>query len=227
MMVEVQKHGFSFEEWVRNQFFDGYQATSYTGHWDVPAEANLRLGGLPVSIKTAKYGSPIGLGDALRQFNVREDFLLIVGYWKQEGPNKRFVNTVAATIRSNLWRSIWSPITQDDLQRLDGTIKDRSIGYREARIRAQKIKSASPFADVAITLNPKIDSKVQRRLQCSISFKLMFDRLVPGANGGKIENPELFGVKVMKPFPSGPRKFHRNSRKKLQDLLRLRNGLNR
>ena len=206
-MVEVQKHGFKFEEWARDQFFGGYRAASYTGHWDVPTEANERFGGMPVSIKTAKYGSPVGLGDALRQFSIEEDFLLIVGYWKQEGPNKRFVNIVTPIITINMWRSLWLPITLGDLRRLDATIKDRSIGYRAARVRAQEIKSGSPFADAAITVNPKIDSKTQRRLQCSIGFALMFDRISPTADRSESTNPELFGVQAIKPFASGPRKF--------------------
>lgn len=193
---------------MRDQFFGGYRADSYTGHWDVPAEANKRFGGIPVSIKTAKYGSPVGLGDALRQFSIEEDFLLIVGYWKQEGPNKRFVNIVAATIRTNLWRSLWLPIILGHLRVLDATIKDRSIGYREARIRAQEIKSGPPFVDAAITVNPKIDSKTQRRLQCSIGFALMFDRIAPAADQGEDVTPELFGVPVIKPFISGPREFN-------------------
>jgi hypothetical protein len=208
-MPEVQRHGFTFEEWVRKQFFGGYQAPSYTGHWDVPAERNEKFGGIPVSIKTAKIGTPIGFGDALRQFSIREDFLLIVGYWKQDGGNKRIVNTIAAPITTLIWGSLWAPITLNDLRELDSAIKDRTIGYQESRRRAQAIKTAPPFTSAAITLNPKIDSKTQRRLQCSIGFALMFDRVVSDATRGEIESPELFGIRVIEPFLSSPRIFLR------------------
>lgn len=208
-MPEVQRHGFTFEEWVRKQFFGGYQAASYTGHWDVPAERNEKFGNVAVSIKTAKFGSPVGFGDALRQFSIREDFLLIVGYWKQEGRNKRIVNAIATPITTHTWASLWSPITLNDLRELDAAIKDRTIGYHEARRRAQAIKTAPPFASAAITLNPKIDSKTQRRLQCSIGFALMFDRVVPNAIRGEIENQEMLGIRVIEPFLSSARTFLR------------------
>ena len=201
-MPEVQRHGFTFEEWVRQQFFGGHHPLSYTGHWDVPADRNVAFGKIPVSIKTAKFGSPVGFGDALRQFDIRDDFLLIVGYWRQDGAHKRFVNIIAPTITARLWRSLWSPISLHDLRELDTAIKDRNIDYREARLRAQTIKTASPFTEAAITLNPKIDSKVQRRLQCSIGFALMFNRVVPDSAPRQFDDPELFGVRAIGPFIS-------------------------
>ena len=69
---------------------------------DVPSALNVSitvpgaLRKLPVSIKTCKYGSSIGFGDALRQFENEEDFLLIVGFWKQAGAFKNFVAVEAA-----------------------------------------------------------------------------------------------------------------------------------
>ena len=79
MAPEVQGHGFTFENWVHDTIFDSYEAGSYTDEWDVGKDFNVNHGGVPVSIKTAKYRSPVGLGDALRQFRISEDFLLIVG----------------------------------------------------------------------------------------------------------------------------------------------------
>ena len=81
-MVEVQAHGFSFEKWVRDHFFSGYAGT-YMQKWDVHSDHNIhdavpiQLQKLPVSVKTAKLGSPIGLGDVLRQRQIDHDFLMI------------------------------------------------------------------------------------------------------------------------------------------------------
>lgn len=80
-MAEVQKHGFSFEEWVRNILFEDYSG-SYMQKWDVPLEHNRHkaiskeLHNVPVSIKTAKFCSPIGLGDVLRQRHINEPFMI-------------------------------------------------------------------------------------------------------------------------------------------------------
>src|SRR5690606_12763214 len=87
---EVQSHGLVFEQWVRDTFFDGYRPARYTQKWDIPAEANTRHGALPVNPKAVKYGTPVGLGDALQQFDITEPFILVLGYWQQTGGEKRF-----------------------------------------------------------------------------------------------------------------------------------------
>src|SRR5215207_8843871 len=80
---EVQQHGLMFESWVRDTFFGGYQPSSYTQKWDIPASANVRFGGVPVNPKAARYGSAVDLGDALRQFDIAESFILVIGFWRQ------------------------------------------------------------------------------------------------------------------------------------------------
>ena len=204
---EVQSHGLVFEEWVRETFFDGYRPKSYTQKWDIPAAINTRFGGVPVNPKAAKYGTPVDLGDALRQFAIDEPFLLVVGFWRQEGEEKRFVNIVAPRLDPVAWKKLWGPVTLADLRRLDAVIKDRSLTPAAARAAAQKIKNAPPFTQSIIVLNPKIDSQTQRRLQCSIRFEDVFTYLVPGGNREPQDQPALWGV----PFPgavaSKPRVF--------------------
>lgn len=190
----VQQHGFAFEEWVRATFFADYQPTSYTQRWDIPAAANRTHGGIPVNPKTARYGAPVDLGDALRQFDIDEPFLLIVGYWQQEGREKSFVNIVAARVEPAQWRQLWGGITRADLERLDAVIKDRSLSPFQARSAARQLKQRAPFCDAIIQVNPKIDSKVQRRLQCSLRFEDVFRHLAIDAPSAPQPNPRLWGV---------------------------------
>lgn len=102
-MAEVQLHGFDFENWIKKTFFAEF-SISYSSKWDVPAEFNTleiipnEFRNLPVSVKTCKNRSPIGFGDALRQFGINEDFLLIVGFWEQENDNKNFVSVEAVKV---------------------------------------------------------------------------------------------------------------------------------
>lgn len=203
--AEVQRHGYLWETWVADTFFDGYRQDGYTQKWDIPAEANTAHGGIPVNPKFTKHRTPVDLGDALRQFDIDEPFLLVIGYWKQEGDRKRIVNVAALRVEPAKWRSLWGEITRADLERLDAAIKDRSIGHAEARRRAQAIKSRPPFATAAITVNPKIDSRTQRRLQCSLSFDKLFIHLAPDASRRATDTPELWGVRVPGPFYSPPR----------------------
>ncbi len=202
---EVQRHGYIFEKWVRDMFFGGYVLPDYTQKWDIPKEINKNHGGLPCNMKAIKYGAPVDMGDALRQFQVDEPFILIVAFWQQEDDKKRIANIVAPTVTPEMYRKLWEPITLEDLKRLDAVVKDRKLGYRAARAAAQKIKFAPPFTRAIITVNPKIDEKSQRRLQCSLSFRNVFKHLAPQADPKLQEKPQLFGVSAPGPFLSAPR----------------------
>jgi hypothetical protein len=210
-MAEVQKHGFDFENWVKETFFEKFEA-KYTTKWDVPKEANCLeiipkdFRNLPVSIKTCKFGSPIGFGDALRQFNNIEDFLLIVGFWKQSGSYKNFVAVEGVKIITSEWRKLFLPLNLDDLTLLDSTIKNTDLHYSEARKRAKEIKKSEKFTQTKIVLNPKIDSKTQRRLQCSLPFNIFWQDFVKKESYQNVEC-ELFGKKIPNPFLSSSRTF--------------------
>jgi hypothetical protein len=204
---EVQQHGLVFETWIRDTFFDGYKPPGYTQKWDIPAEANRRHGGVPVNPKAAKYRTPVDLGDALRQYDIAEPFILVVGFWIQDGGEKRFVNIVAPQITPEAWRKLWGPVTRADLEKLDAIIKDKSLDYREARKQAHAMKSRPPFTEAIIQVNPKIDSKSQRRLQCSLRSDDLFKHLAPDAPTGVLKTPSLWGVPFTSTVTSGSRSF--------------------
>lgn len=204
---EVQQHGLRFEHWVCDAFFDGYRGGAYTQQWDIPAEVNRRHGGLPVNPKAAKYGSPLGLGDALRQFQINEPFLLVAGFWEQESESvKKWVNAQVVSVTPAQWRRLWHPVTLEDLRKLDAVIKDPRLTLAEARAQAQAIKSKPPFSEAVITVNPKID-RSQRRLQCSLAFRAFFEHLAPAASRERQEAPVIWG-KVIPSLPeSGARQL--------------------
>lgn len=210
---EVQKHGVLFEQWIRDTFFNGYKPKSYTQKWDIPAENNKDHGGIPANPKAIKYGAPVDMGDALRQFTVAEKgekFLLILGFWVQDGKNKKWVNAVAAEVTPEQYRALWEPVTREDLEKLDAVVKNKSLSVEEAREEAQKIKRLAPFSKATMQVNPKIDSK-QRRLQCSISFGDFFHFLAPKADSTKQDKPEIWGVRLPEEFESAPRTLPKKS----------------
>ena len=210
-MAEVQRHGFDFENWVKETFFAECKAV-YTQKWDVSGAANYlakipkEFHHLPVSIKTCKFGSPIGFGDALRQYNNNEDFLLVVGFWKQDGNYKNFIAVEAVKIYANNWKKLFSPLDAADLTLLDSTIKNIELHYSEVRKTAKELKNSDKFKQTKIILNPKIDSKTQRRLQSSLPFNIFWFDFV-GKEPYQNIDCELFGVKVPNPFLSGQRIF--------------------
>jgi hypothetical protein len=202
---EVQSHGLVFEKWVRDTFFEGYRPASYTQRWEIPATANKDHGGIPVNPKAARHGTAVDLGDALRQYEIDEPFLLIIGFWQQDGEVKRMVNLVAAEVTPELWRKLWGPVTYADLLRLDAVIKDTGPSVEETRRRALQIKNSPPFTEAVIQVNPKIDDQGQRRLQCSIRFEDVFKHLAPDADPKPQAHPVLFGVEYPGPIDSKPR----------------------
>ncbi len=205
--TEVQSHGLVFEKWLRDTFFGGYQPPGYTQKWDIPAAANPAHGRIPVNPKAAKFRAPIDLGDALRQFEIDEPFLLIVGFWEQATPTeKRWVNVQAVRVEPAAWMKLWGQVTRADLARLIAVVKDPSLTLEQARAKAQTMKAAPPFNTTVILLNPKID-RSQRRLQCSLTFTAFFDRLAPGADREPQLEPRVFGVPVPGHFESPPRVF--------------------
>jgi hypothetical protein len=202
---EVQRHGLVFERWVRDTFFAGYKPASYTQRWDIPALENKNHGGMPVNPKAIKYGTAVDLGDALRQYEIDEPFMLVVGFWQQSGDEKRIVHIAAPVIPPELWRKLWAPVTYADLLRLDALIKDQGLSVGETRQRALKMKNSPPFSAAVIQVNPKIDTHGQRRLQCSLRFADFFRHLLPGTDPGPREHPALFGVEYPGPIASKPR----------------------
>ncbi len=202
---EVQQHGLVFEQWVRDTFFEGYRPADYTQRWDIPASANTRHGGVPVNPKFCKHGTAVDLGDALRQFDISEPFILVIGFWQQEGGQKRVVSLLAPEVSPELWRRLWGPVTRDDLLKLDRLIKDSPLPVKELRRLALRAKSAPPFNQAVIQLNPKIGSDGQRRLQCSIRFRDVFKHIAPDAEPVPQDRPALWGVEFPDPIDSPPR----------------------
>jgi hypothetical protein len=202
---EVQSHGLLFEKWLRDTFFGGYEPTSHTQKWDIPASANKNHGRIPVNPKAAKQGTPISLGDALRQFDIDEPFLLIAGFWSQETPTqKAWTNVQTVRVEPETWQKLWHPVTRADLEKLDAIVKDPSLSLEEARKAAQAMKARVPFTKAVIQVNPKIDGN-QRRMQCSLRFDDLFTHLAPSASPEPQAQPQVFGVPVPKTFMSPPR----------------------
>jgi hypothetical protein len=202
--TEVQRHGLSFEHWVADTFFGGHRLSGPTDKWDIPASANKNHGRIPVNPKATQYGEPVLLGDALRQYDINEPFLLIVGSWEQDGRGKKFVQSLVARIQPDQWRRLWAPVTRKDLETMDKLVKDTSRPISEVRKEVLRRKKLPPFSEAVIQLNPKID-RSQRRLQCSISYVRLFKNLAPGRSRKAQPFAEIFGRRIPSIAVSPPR----------------------
>jgi hypothetical protein len=192
---EVQRHGLGFEHWVADTFFGGYRPSGPTDKWDIPAAANKNHGNIPVNPKATQYGEPMLLGDALRQYDIDEPFLLMAGFWEQDGRDKKFVQSLVARIEPAQWRKLWAPVTRQDLEAMDRLVKDTSRPMAAVRKEVLRRKNLPPFSEAVIQLNPKID-RSQRRLQCSISYVRLFKHLAPGIDRRAKVGTEVFGRRI-------------------------------
>lgn len=212
-MVEVQSHGFTFEKWVRDAFFGGYHG-SYMQKWDVPSEQNnynatpAELQGIPVSIKTAKYGSPIGLGDILRQREINHPFLMIVGFWQQRTHAEKWFEEIGVVCFSEAhWSSLWGVLALTHLRQIDAVVKNPAEHYSVVRETVRTWKRTTPEVVTSrIVVNPKIDSKTQRRIQCSLPFSEFWRHA--GREPIRQDQPKLFGIGFPNPVKSSARKFN-------------------
>jgi hypothetical protein len=212
-MAEVQAHGFSFEKWVCETFFAGY-CGNYMQKWDVSAEGNrspflpVHWRQVPVSIKTAKYGSPIGLGDVLRQRQSDVPFIMIAGFWRQRTATEKWIEDIGAAYFSvEAWSALWGEVSLQDLRTIDLVVKNLQLHYTLARQEARAWKKATASLPTSrFVINPKIDSKSQRRIQCSLPFRAFWNAV--GREPALHDRPVLFEMAFPNPIISSGRTFN-------------------
>lgn len=196
--TERQSHGFIFQNWIIGKFLD----MAYTSKWDIPKEIN-HISNKNISIKTAKWKAGVGLSDALKQFDIDDDFQLLVAFYKG-GTNvrKKVVNMQLIDISKEKWKELWGNMTKDKLKEFDSFIKSREhrnlTGSRLNEFRAEvqrRKRDMLSWYNGKIVLNPKIDSKNQRRLQCGIPFKTLFEEF--GLNKEIMRTYTLWGEEII------------------------------
>lgn len=209
---EVQVHGVSFEKWVRDTFFNSYEG-DYTQKWDVSAEANknklTQKQGIPISIKLVKYKSPIGLGDIIRQRELNQEFLMIVGFWEQKTKTEKWIVEMECLhFTTEGWTKVWGDLSVAKLKELDRMVKDTKTDYKVVRTQAQDWKkTVLPDLNCRMVVNPKIGSTGQRRVQCSMPFKLFWQLAEREAKPN--DQAKLFGKPFPNPIYSKPRTFNK------------------
>jgi hypothetical protein len=167
-MPESQLHGFTWENEVKRVFAVDAHA-DYTATHDIPKEVNPFNSMENISIKTTG-SSTICMGDPLRiwDYSDAEINTGIVLRYRQEGGVKRLERTHEITLNNRAL--LWGSLTREDIAELDALVRSMPRGSRDVAIDAaisEKKKELNAKSGI-VRFNPKIDSKVQRRLQCSI-----------------------------------------------------------
>lgn len=168
--MRSQIHGKVFEDMIKAcEFFTSSADSSRSPNsiFDIESKFN-KKDGLPVSVKTTKSNT-IGLADARRFVSINEPFKIIVGLYHQTGSIKEFYEIKEFILTQDVYANLLGTLNLDFVTYYHKIISLKSLNnYRSARAVAQAINSVS--LDTSLSLNPKIDSKNQRRLQASVSL---------------------------------------------------------
>ena len=172
-MPEEQAHGFIWERSVLEGVYGitGPQVGGYTRTHDVSSEENT-LDGVSVSIKTSGSSS-VDMADARRVFEAcssgKPYYMLVIQYI-QEGDEKVLRNVSYIDLTSS-HQELFGDLALEDISAMHEHLKAIPPGRASLDTRGEyKLRAAELRRKTgAISLRPKVDSKNQRRLQCSFS----------------------------------------------------------
>ncbi|MFI5338109.1 MAG: hypothetical protein ACHQ5A_15075 [Opitutales bacterium] len=183
----------AFSTWVQRTFFAAYQPDEGGARWDIPAEANPDHGRVPVNIRSGPLGGAIDLGEARRQYEIEEPFLLVLGLWAPGASPPHLAGVAAPLITPEQWRALWGPVTYADLLRFEDLIQDPARPIEETRRLVLRMKSSPPFSQAGMQLNPIVEPAL-RQLRCSLRVEDVYRLLAPDLKPVPGGHPALWGV---------------------------------
>jgi hypothetical protein len=169
-MPANQNHGFLWEDEIKAKVFQFSAPVGYTAVHDIGKEHNRFNSRENISIKVTGSAT-VCMGDALRVFTYSPDEVHtgIVLRYSQAGDTK----TVSGVYELDLDNRVllWGGVTLEDVRALDSLVRSMPTGRRDTAIDQQisQLKKELNSKSGVVRFNPKIDSKSQRRLQCSIT----------------------------------------------------------
>lgn len=172
MRTERQRHGFVFEDFVEKEYGVDRSEGHYTSQWDGS------LNGHPVSIKTAKLGSEIGLADFRRNAENTESFYLFVGFW--EGSPQNIVNVEVLFIDGKQWNKLFpAKFTNEFYYILNLVSNDRSDDVLWRGLIGQAKEAWESETSNLVRPRFKRDHGTQKRVQCAINYKDFYSYFMP------------------------------------------------
>ena len=178
-MTAVQAHG---------EFYEDLKTREYTGFGKKEYDALKGKGGYTsamdlveglivkrdYSIKTAK-SNKVDCGDILRRMSEKE-YIMIVGQWRQDGDTKVIHTEYTFNIKPEDYTKLWGSMTYEQVKEFDQYVKSipkTKEGQQSTKEERTKRKNNIACKDALMVIHPKVDSKSQRRVQCSFKIDQM------------------------------------------------------
>ena len=183
-MTRNQLHGKTFEDWIKacGRFPGSADAgRSPTAGFDIEPRFDRKME-LPTSIKTTG-NNIVGLSDARAFWAIDHDIRMIVGSYKQNPDRKTFATIHEFILSAEILLKLRGDISVAEVEALHQGISMANFpagGHVGARIWAREQNACLKLRAGQVVLNPKIDSKRQRRVQCSIALIALIDVSIEG-----------------------------------------------
>ena len=173
--MEVQAHGNQYEDkkireitGMSKDEYDNLKDNGYTSSMDI-------VKGLysdrDISIKTAK-SKKVDCGDILRR-RAETEYDIIIGLWNQVGDKKIFHTEYTFHIKPEHETLLWGKMSYEKLREFNDYIKSIPEGrtaQQDTKVERQVLKTITEDTNAQMRIHPKVDSKKQRRVQCSFNI---------------------------------------------------------
>ena len=215
--MEVQSHGIVFEDTIIHSITgmpkEQYQTlleNSYTHSMDIVKGLHSDH---DYSIKVSKNGTGIGCGDILRfmDHTLTNPFIMVVGSWRQKDQSvKVYTDIYEFYLEPKHNHLLWANLTRDALEPFVKWVKaipPFSQGQAQAR-QEWKNRRAELYAQYGkglVRIDAKIDSKKQRRVQCSIKLAELISAGIPYTK----YSSDYQGIHLPHEQKSSPRSFQK------------------
>lgn len=206
-----QAHGFIWEAAIKYRAFRVLRPYPYTAPFDIPAEDNRFNGDENISIKTCK-GDRAECGDPLRIFgyaNYPTVTMIALRYKQDTSTTKKLQHIHEISIGGAATHDIlFGAVTEEEVKELIALVKrlpPPGPGHDEIRAAVHAEKKRLNEKSGIIRFNPKMDSKGQKRIQCSIPKLSSFISAYPGLLISSTTEPIVRGVEIPTSIESVPR----------------------
>lgn len=221
IMPRSQEFGFFIENLVRTRIHGLPEKSNDTGIHDIPKEENCLDPTETQSIKTTGNNA-IDCGDVLRvyDYNRAEKHTMIVFRYDQEAAIRRVKEVLEIQLTAELMDALFGKVSRAEIEALDTYVKsipknarteEHQMTYKKM---AQDLKARSGGW---ISYAPKVDSRAQRRLQCSIrdldAFVAKYPQFIKKTQGCSLRGYELpaehpFGRRIRNKKPESHSELH-------------------
>lgn len=222
--TESQSHGFFWERVIRRDVFKTTPKNAYTCVNDIDKTENPFDQNENISIKTmGKDTLFLGSASRIMRYPIDQKHTAIVLVYKQIDSNKRLTRILEISLDDK--RVLFGDVTLQDIEELENMLrllpKNGKISPELRKASEEKKKDMNAKTNNGIQFNIKIDSKSQRRLQCSIPKLSVFLSRNPTIVIYDSAEPVVRGVRIPDTLTS-TRRIRRKAGTKKQNSLVLR-----